>query len=287
MPGARIVITGASGLVGARLLDLAHREGRSTWPAPDAVARERLGLDDPAAAARGLDALRPAAVIHAAAITSIAAAEADPERARRVNVEATAALAEVAARRGIPFVFLSTDQVWDGRRAPYASDDPPAPLSGYGRGKADAEAAVLAAGPRTAVLRLALVFGRSPDGRRSASEMILRAAEEGRTLDLFEDEFRQPVSVERVARVALLALERDFRGRLAVGGPEGLSRLDFGRRVAAAAGLDPAFIRPASLAARTFTPPRPPDLRLDLSDLFGLAGEDEPLDEALRREHAL
>ena len=102
-------ITGAGGLIGNNLVQTAPRL------AVRALTRSDFDLLDSAAVRREFQKDQPQLVIHCAAISTIAVAQENPEFARRVNVEAVKLLAELAAE--IPFVFFSTDLVFDGRDA--------------------------------------------------------------------------------------------------------------------------------------------------------------------------
>jgi dTDP-4-dehydrorhamnose reductase len=125
-----------------------------------------VDLADAGAVAAAFREARPDAVLHAAALARVADCHRDPERARRVNAAGSAVLAELAAAAGARLVLVSTDLVFDGARAPYREEDPPAPVSVYGRSKVAAEGAVLAV-PRAAVARVSLLFGPSLTGRPS------------------------------------------------------------------------------------------------------------------------
>src|SRR5439155_2744036 len=94
---------------------------------------------------------------------------------------------------------------FDGERAPYGEEDDPAPLSVYGRTKADAEAAVRAAGGL--VVRVSLLYGPSLSGRPSFFDDQAAALRSGRPLTLFEDEWRTPLALPAAAR-ALVELAR-------------------------------------------------------------------------------
>ncbi|MCL4676783.1 MAG: sugar nucleotide-binding protein, partial [Pararhodobacter sp.] len=106
--------------------------------APDAIylGREAADLADPAACAAAIRAQNPTAVINAAAWTAVDQAEAEEAAATVVNGDAPAAMARECAARGIPFVHISTDYVFDGSgETPFAPGDPTAPLGAYGRSK--------------------------------------------------------------------------------------------------------------------------------------------------------
>jgi dTDP-4-dehydrorhamnose reductase len=267
----RILLTGASGQLGAYLLRELTAAGAevTAWSGSHrgglfGVALRPVDLADSAAVAGAFEQARPVAVIHAAAVASIAECHRDPERARRVNVGGTAILAELAAAAGARLVLVSTDLVFDGEHAPYREADPPAPLSVYGRVKAEAEAEALSA-PRAAVARVSLLFGRSLTGRPCFFDQQADALRAGRPVTLFADEWRTPLHLATAAR-ALAALARaDFAGVLHVGGPERLSRLEMGQRLARVLGADPAVIVPARRADAPAAEPRPRDVSLDSS----------------------
>ncbi len=268
--GSRLLVTGASGFLGARILLEARERGvpvvgaaRSPWGETEVVpvdlAREGEGE-------RLLEEVRPGAVIHAAAMSRIPHCEKDPERAARVNRDGTRALAEAAARREIPFLYVSTDHVFDGNSAPYGPEDPPSPVSVYGRTKAEGEEAVQRTGGSWRVVRVSLLFGRSPGrGNLGASEGLLALLARGERPLLFTDEFRTPLDVGQAARCLLDLLQAPPGRILHLGGPERISRFSFGLLVARAAGLDPGLLRKGLRADRPEHASRPADLSLDSS----------------------
>ena len=132
-------ITGANGLIGNYLVQTASRFAPQ-WRVR-ALTRGQLDLLDFAAVRREFQKDQPQLVIHCAAITVVNDAQKNPDLARRVNVEVTKLLAELAAE--IPFVFFSTDLVFDGRKGNYSESDPANPLHVYGETKLAAEAIVL------------------------------------------------------------------------------------------------------------------------------------------------
>src|SRR5262249_57758387 len=131
--------------------------------------------------------------IHAAALASVADCQRDPARAERVNVQGTAQLAELAAKTGARFLFISTDLVFDGAKGNYGESDVPAPLSIYGRSKLAAEAPVLAL-PRGVVARLSLLFGPTLSERLSFFDQQLAALRQGRPGRLFAHAWRTPLA---------------------------------------------------------------------------------------------
>ena len=135
----RAIITGAAGLIGQYIVKTAPRWAHD-WEV-QGLTRADLDLTDHANVERTWQSIKPDAVIHCAALSRTKDCEQDPESARRINVEVTAHLAQLS--RHIPFVFLSSGEVFDGRTGWYGETDKPNPINVYGRTKMEAEQAVL------------------------------------------------------------------------------------------------------------------------------------------------
>lgn len=269
----RILLTGAGGFLGSHVLNALGRDERSEVFSTRSDETHRLTLDlvTPGAADALVREVQPAAIVHAAAIPDITQCEREPELADRVNTEAVREMAAAARKIGARFVFFSTDQVHDGEHAPYADTAEPAPLHAYGRTKAMAEEAVRA-GPDHVILRVALCYGVSPDGARSASEMVLTALAAGRPLGLFADETRTPAPARYVGEAVAALVESDFAGTLNLGGLEHVSRHAFGLAVCRAFGREPDGIREVCSADLELSVPRPRNLSLDTVQAHELVG---------------
>lgn len=257
-------LTGASGLLGGWTRHALEASGY-------VVRWERVDLEDPRAIREAARAWLPGAVVHCAAVSAIADCAKDPARARRVNTAATEAIAVACAEVGARLVHVSTDLVFDGEHAPYAEDGPIAPTSVYGRTKAEAERVARAVGD-VVIARMSLLFGPTRTARRGFFDVQLEALRAGRQVTLFDDEWRTPLSLRAAAAVLARLVGSDARGVLNVAGPERMSRLEMGERLARVVGVMPAELRAAS---RTSAPgePRPRDLSMDTTRLRALFGE--------------
>lgn len=262
-------ITGAGGLIGHHFARAATGLGR--WNVIP-LTRTELDLLDAAAVTARFRHDRPAVVVHCAALSKTPACQADPDLARRCNVEVTRQLAELAGDGR--FVFFSTDLIFDGRSGNYAENTPPNPLHVYGETKVAAEAAVRAH-PRHLVVRTSLNYGSSPTGDRSFAEEMLLAVRAGKMLSLFTDEFRSPLAVADTVAAVLDLLAVGATGTYHVAGRERLSRWEIGELVA---GQHPELrgkLRADSLR-RYQGPPRAPDTSLDCGKTVRLLGREIP-----------
>jgi dTDP-4-dehydrorhamnose reductase len=156
----------------------------------------------------------------------VAEAQKNPGLARRVNVELTRFLAEMAAE--IPFVFFSTDLVFDGRKGDYTEKDGPNPLHLYGETKLAAEESVLK-NPRHLIIRTSINGGVSQAGNRAFNEQLHRSLQQaGQGMTLFSDEFRCPIPAMETARAVWDMAGKNRTGLYHVAGAEKLSRLQIG-----------------------------------------------------------
>ena len=276
----KILLTGASGLLGHAFAEAAVRRGHEVTalhhrnpPAAEGLARTRSldARDAEALTSLCLD-LWPDAVVNAAAVSSPDAVADDPEAAEAVNVGLPRRLAQIITHLGARFLHISTDMVFDGRAdEPYRSTDIPAPSNLYGQTKLLAEREVLEHNPEDpVVLRLPILMGNSPGGSRSVHEKLLAAIAEGHTPALFTDEIRQPVTAENAAEVLVELVERrDLHGIFHWAGRETLTRHDMGRRILAHFGLDDDAVRPVRIADAPEHAGRPARLTFNLHPLAG------------------
>jgi dTDP-4-dehydrorhamnose reductase len=218
-------VTGAGGLIGNYLVQTAPKFAPQ-WHLR-ALTRDQLDLLDFPAVRREFEKDRPQLVIHCAAVSTVAGTEADPQLARRLNVEVTRLLVELAAE--IPFVFFSTDLIFDGRRGNYVETDAPNPLHLYGETKVAAEAIVLK-NPRHLVARTSLNGGVSPAGNRAFNEQLRRSLRRaGQGMKLFTDEFRCPIPAAETARAVWDLARKNCAGIYHIAGAEKLSRWQIGQ----------------------------------------------------------
>lgn len=189
----RVLVAGREGQVARALIARLGQDGHEVTalepPALDLTSRESI--------AAAMTAADPALVVNAAAYTAVDKAEDQAAIAFAVNRDGAGWLAEAAADRDLPFVHFSTDYVFDGLKgAPYVEGDPTSPLGVYGRSKEEGERAVLAANPRSVVLRTAWVC--SPDGGNFVKTM-LRLAGEREELRIVADQHGAPTFAEDLA----------------------------------------------------------------------------------------
>lgn len=278
----RIVVTGASGQLGAYLVERLEADGlsvhawshqaagrplaleSSTWTAVDVTQRP--------AVSRALDVADPDVIFHLAAVSSADAVHADPERGRAVNVTATKFLANWCAERGRRIVLTSTDLVFDGSRAFSREEDPPSPILSYGRTKVDAEQAVLKS-PRGLAARISLLYGFTKTGRAGFFDRAIAALRRGESQCFFGDEYRTPLDYESAADILTRLAFSDTVGVIHVAGGERLSRWELMSRAARVLDVNPKLVTSNRRDQVQLTEPRPRDVSLDRSRLLSIFPE--------------
>src|SRR5207245_2252651 len=150
----------------------AHHEvaaGRHHAAVPTGLPTVDLDLLSPASLVSALESARPEVVVHAAALADADRCQAEPDLARRANVDASAEVARLCHARGARLIAISTDLVASGERAWIREDDPAEPKLVYGRTKLAGEEAVLATAPGAAVVRgVGLPAGASEPATQAA-----------------------------------------------------------------------------------------------------------------------
>ncbi|MDJ0825048.1 MAG: dTDP-4-dehydrorhamnose reductase [Rhodobacter sp.] len=269
----KALIFGAGGQVGSAL-----RRRAPAGVTVAALSRAEAALTDPQACAARIAGAAADLAINAAAFTAVDRAETQEPLATVINAAAPGAMAQAAAARGLPFLQLSTDYVFDGSGdRPWRPEDAPAPLNAYGRSKLAGEAAVRAAGGPHLILRTSWVF--SAEGANFPRTM-LRLAETRDALDIVDDQVGGPTPADAIADALwtmAAALIRDARtgGTYHLSGAPDVSWADFARAIFAQAGRAVTVTGIPSAAFPTAAP-RPANSRLDCTRTARVFGIDRP-----------
>ena len=200
-----------------------------------ALGRNDIDICDRDAILRAIDQLKPQALINAAAYTNVDGAESEGEMAFRLNENAPRAMAEAAQQARLPFIHVSTDQVFDGTKSSsYTEDDTPDPINLYGRSKLAGELAVAAADPTALIVRVSWVWGPSGD---NFVKKLLQWASQRNELSIVSDQYGRPTYSPALAEALLtLAAMPDAerpKGLLHYAGGDAMTRSEQARQVLA------------------------------------------------------
>jgi dTDP-4-dehydrorhamnose reductase len=271
----KVLVFGKTGQV-ARALAVA---GPAHGITVQTLNRTQSDLSDPAACAAAIMATDADAVINAAAWTAVDAAEVQEDAAQIINADSPGAMAQACVTRGLPFVHISTDYVFDGTPGtPWTPAAPTGPLGAYGRTKLAGERAVLDAGGTAVVLRTAWVF----DGQgKNFVTTMLRLSETRDALNVVADQTGGPTPADAIADACLTIAQKLLDGTGQGGihhfsGTPDVSWADFARAIFATAGRV-VTVTDITTADYPTAAARPANSRLDcssLTDSFGIARPD-------------
>ena len=278
---ARILITGASGLLGINLAQETMTEHEIVGVdrgklvnAPFKILKS--DLLDSGAVDSVLDSAQPEWLINCAALADLDACEENPELARRLNTDLPARMAKACKERGVSFVHISTDAVFDGEKDGfYTEEDAPNPPGIYSKTKLEGERAVFSENDNAIVARVNF-YGWSLGGRRSLAEFFFHNLTNNKSMSGFTDVVFCPMLVNDTSRVLIKMLEKGMSGLYHLVGTQAMSKYQFGVEIARRFRLKEGEISPKSILSSSLTARRAHNLCLSTHKLSTDLGESLP-----------
>ena len=291
MPDLKIACVGRAGQTARSLAALVTGDSTTNFTAG---GRSEADLRDPKSLAAFVDRTKPDVLINAGAYNFVDKAETETDEAIRINAEGPRALARRCRELGVAFIHMSTDCVFDGRKAsPYTEEDEAVPLSAYGRSKLAGEQAVAEEYPDALTTRVAWVF--SEYGDNFVSKMMEFAAKRP-ILKVVNDQIGPPTYAPDIATALLCAAKEKAAGASGLSGlmhvvsPDTLDRATMAKAIMAESkrqGGPSAEIEGISTAEFAAAAARPLNARLSNAKAVKRLGlRFTPFDEALRRSVA-
>ncbi|MBS1544048.1 MAG: NAD(P)-dependent oxidoreductase [Bacteroidetes bacterium] len=263
----RILVTGSNGLVGQKLVRLLDPDS-----GVDLVATAKqpvkgltkspfhpMDVTNHGQVMGTIQSIRPEVVIHTAAMTQVDQCETEQEACWLNNVTAVEHLVTACATVGAHLIHISTDFIFDGSYGPLDESAVPHPISYYGESKLAAEKVVTASSIPWTIIRTVLVYGYNPGMSRTNIVLwVKKSLEEGKTIQVVDDQWRTPTLAEDLATGCVLAARKKARGIFHISGDEMMTPYQIALKTADFFGLDKGLIRRAD--SSTFTQParRPP-----------------------------
>ena len=241
---------------------------------------------DPDGMRRLFDKYPFAAVLNCEGCCKLKSCEWDPWLAWQVNIGAVDNLVDLLEGTNVRLVHLSVDLVYAGReQGGYREDDPPDPLTIYGKTMWHAERLLLDRRPDACILRISLPMGVSFNGHAGAIDWIQSRFKQGKPATLFYDEVRTPTYTDCLNRTLEAVLAGGLSGLFHAGGPRRLSLFQIAQIVNRIGGYDPDHLMTCSRFEAGPLPPRAGDVTMDSSKLSAALGY-SPFDPwPLRDEH--
>ena len=282
----RILITGANGLLGQKLVTL-----MAPMKSIDVIATSRgesriLGVKDEFIY-DSLDITReeqvmdivekhkPEVIIHTAAMTNVDECETNKDGCLKLNIHAVEYLVRACEKNNIYLVHLSTDFIFDGEDGPYTEDAEPNPISYYGDSKLKAEEIILKSSIRYSIARTILVYGITPGMSRSNIILwVKKSLEEKKNIQVVTDQWRTPTLAEDLAMGCFLLATQQIEGIFNIGGKDFLTPYDMAIMVADYFNLDKTYIAKADSSNFSQVAKRPPRTGLNLEKSSNRLGYD-------------
>ena len=247
----KVLITGANGLLGQKLVQLlsdeqvaflATSQGSSriqtagiSYLSLDVVNREEV--------IQVISEYSPAVIMHTAAMTQVDQCETDREKCWQLNVMAVANLIEASSLIDAHLVHLSTDFIFNGLSGPYKEEDEANPINFYGQSKWAAEKLLYQSNIKWSIARTILVYGATPGISRSNIMLwVKRNLESGKSIQVVDDQIRTPTLVEDLALGCLQIARQSANGIYHISGADLLTPYNIARITARYFSLDASLI---------------------------------------------
>jgi len=289
----RVLVTGANGLVGSRLVSMLAARGHEVTAT--GRGQQRLGtasyfsadLGDAGALHFLAGTAKPEVIVNCGGMTDVDGCEREQAQAWAANVEGPATLSRAANALGAHLVHVSTDYIFDGAAGPYDVDAIANPRGVYAATKFAGELAVRTLASSWAIARTAVVFGWPAAGRNNFGSWVVTTLRDSKQLKLFDDQWVSPSLALNVAEMLAELAVKKLSGVFHTSGAEVVDRVTYGRAVAKKFGFDEGLIVPSHMRDVKLAIPRPVRSGLDVSKTVA-ALETKPLTlaQALEQFHA-
>jgi len=243
----RILVIGAKGMLGKDLVEILRSSSRVDQRLDWEVFGwdiEEIDIQEEKNTVTKIESLRPDIVINIAAYTNVDGCESHDEKAFAINAEGMRHVALGALRCRAKVVYLSTDYIFDGKkREPYLEDDPPHPLSVYGRSKLRGEQYVQEMVEDALIVRTQWLYGKYGNNFVAS---VLRQAREKKVLSIVNDQVGSPTYTIDLSRAISVLIQCDARGVFHVANSDLCTWFAFGQEILKLSGMEGVKIVPIS-----------------------------------------
>lgn len=267
----KLLITGAGGLYGSRLVEFAKAKKLEVYPSDiqNSSNQEnfvKLDVTDKGSIDEAFRRIKPDVVVHAATLTDVDKCELNQQLAWKINVAGTKNMADASKSNEAFFIYISTDYVFNGLTGCYKEDDPLDPINFYGLTKAKAEEIVRNTFESYCIARPSVIYGSTPAaGKVNFGLWLINKLRSGERAKIITDQWISPTLNSSLAEMTLEVIDRKLTGTFHLSGATRISRFDFSKHVCQIFGLDENLIDPVKSASFGWPAKRPVDSSLDAS----------------------
>ncbi|MDQ1280997.1 MAG: dTDP-4-dehydrorhamnose reductase [Thermoproteota archaeon] len=269
----RLLVTGASGLLGEKLTSLALKRGFETYGTyninPIDVSNSvHLNLADRRTVLDVCKKIDPDYIINAAAITDVDLCEREKNLALTINTESAGYLAEASRMIGSHLVQVSTDYIFDGKKGEYSEMDEPNPINNYGYSKLLGEKKVSSIARSWCIARTSVVFGWGREKRPNFATWILNGLKTRKNFSIVTDQYASPTLNTNLAEMLLEIAEKRLQGIYHVAGRDRINRYDMAIKIAETFNLNKSLLSPVESTGISWLAKRPADSSLKVEKSF-------------------
>lgn len=286
----KLLITGASGLLGAKLSELAIRERHEVYSAyyqhkPLYGTPIHLDISDNDSVERTFKKIAPEGVVHAAALTDVDKCETQKELAWSTNVEGTRNIAESCRDHNAFLIYISTDYVFDGEKGMYKEIDKPSPINNYGLTKLKAEEIVKNLAEDYCIARGSVIYGAiRATGKTNFALWLIQKLKAKEKVRIVTDQWNSPTLNTNLAAMILEVLEQKLKGTFHLAGSTRLSRFEFAGLLVKTFSLDARLLASATTKEMSWLAKRPQDSSMNVDKaLQTLKNKPLEISDALRK----
>lgn len=263
----RILVTGANGLLGQKLVELiltkedyliATAKSKLVLPLTKGEYHQ-LDVTNKDQVLEVISKVKPDVVINTAAMTNVDLCETEREKCWVSNVTSVENLVAACALSNTHLIHLSTDFIFDGTHGPLDEQAIPNPISYYGESKLAAEKVVQSSTIPWTIARTVLVYGVTKDMSRSNIVLwVKNSLEDGKTINVVNDQWRTPTLAEDLAMGCYLAATKKATGIFNISGEEMMTPYDIAIATADFFKLDKSLIKETDSSKFIQAAKRPP-----------------------------
>lgn len=234
----RILVTGALGRLGGRLVELLTPEHEQVT----GIDIDDLDITDFAATKTFITDLKPEIVLHPAAWTDVDGCAREPEKAMQINGYGAQNVAAAASSVGAAVLYISSNEVFRGdQNTPYYEYDPYGPVNPYGYSKMVGERGVTAVNPQHYIVRTSWLFAH---GGKNFIQAILGAVAAGKQLRVVTNEVAHPTYTNDLAEAIAKLIQTGRYGTYHLVNEGACSRYAFARYALDRAGHTDVPVQP-------------------------------------------
>ena len=265
----KFLVTGSAGLIGSQVVKDLTQQNHTVYSCYHDISPEhgipvKLDLTNHDDIVDAIDKIKPASIIHLAAMTGVDQCETQQDLAMKINANATEIMAKQAAKHNAFFLYISTDYVFDGINGMRKESDTPNPLGFYGKSKLAGELTLNKIPSSWCIVRTSTPFGIHKT-KKSFPIWVKENLESKKEISVLTDQFTSPTYVPNLSKMLIEIAIRQIVGIYHASGDTRISRYNFAEMVAENLNLDKKFLQPASMSEMNWKSQRPKDSSLDVS----------------------